>query len=107
VESVLHVIGKEDMLTLTENASTIVKDIATQSGGEGVGLRITADPTAEASLSLTVTTSDHAEPGDQVVEQAGATVYLEDQVAEALSEMVLDAGVDQAGNVEFALGQQA
>src|SRR5690242_17112794 len=104
VESVLHVIGKEDMLTLTENASTIVKDIATQSGGEGVGLRITADPATEANLSLTVTTSDHAESGDQVVEQAGATVYLESQVAEALSDMVLDAGVDPAGNVEFALG---
>jgi Fe-S cluster assembly iron-binding protein IscA len=93
------------MLTLTENASTIVKDIAANTGAEGAGLRITADPAMESSLS--VTTSDHAEPGDQVVEQAGATVYLDGQVAEALSEMVLDAGVDPAGNVEFALAPQA
>jgi Fe-S cluster assembly iron-binding protein IscA len=95
------------MLTLTENASTIVKDIAATTGTEGAGLRITADPATDSSLSLSVTTSDHAEPGDQVVEQSGATVYLEDQVAEALSEMVLDAGVDPAGNLEFALAPQA
>jgi len=105
VEGVLHAIGKAAMLTLTENASTIVKDIASCTGREGAGLRITADPALEASFS--VTASDHPEPGDQVVEQDGATVYLENQAADALSDKVLDAGVDQAGNVQFALGQQA
>jgi iron-sulfur cluster assembly protein len=34
-------------------------------------------------------------------------IYLENQAADALSDKVLDAGVDQAGNVQFALGQQA
>jgi iron-sulfur cluster assembly protein len=92
------------MLTLTENASTIVKDITSQIGREGAGLRITADPDLEASFGLTA--SDHPEPGDQVVEQAGATVYLESQAADALSDKVLDAGVDQTGNVQFALGPQ-
>jgi len=105
VEGVLHAIGKAAMLTLTENASTIVKDIASCTGREGAGLRITADPALEASFS--VTASDHPEPGDKVVEQDGATVYLENQAADALSDKVLDAGVDQAGNVQFALGQQA
>ncbi len=104
VEGVLYVIGKAAMLTLTENASTIVKDIASRTGGEGAGLRITADPALEASFG--VTASDHPEPGDQVVEQAGAIVYLENQAADALSDKVLDAGVDEAGNVQFALGQQ-
>ena len=94
------------MLTLTENASTIVKDIASRTGGgEGAGLRISADPALGADFS--VTASDHPEPGDQVVEQDGATVYLENQAAEVLSDKVLDAGVDQAGNVQFALGEQA
>lgn len=93
------------MLTLTENASTIVKDIVSRTGGgEEAGLRITTDPSLEASFS--VTASDHPEPGDLVVEQDGATVYLEDQTAEVLSDKILDAGVDQAGNVQFALGQQ-
>jgi iron-sulfur cluster assembly protein len=104
VEGVLYVIRKATMLTLTENASTIVKDIASRTGGDGAGLRIATDPALDASFS--VTASDHAEPGDQVVEQAGATVYLENQAADALSDKVLDAGVDQAGNVQFAIGQQ-
>jgi iron-sulfur cluster assembly protein len=92
------------MLTLTENASTIVKEIAAQTAGEGAALRITADPDREASFGITA--SDHPEPGDQVVEQAGATVYLESQAADVLSDKVLDAGVDEAGNIQFALGQQ-
>jgi Fe-S cluster assembly iron-binding protein IscA len=92
------------MLTLTENASMIVKDIASRVGNEGAGLRIAGDPALEASYS--VTASDHPEPGDQVVEQAGATVYVDSQIVEVLSDKILDAGVDQSGNVEFALGQQ-
>jgi iron-sulfur cluster assembly protein len=92
------------MLTLTENASTIVKDIADQTGLEGAGLRIAPDPAQEAAFS--VTASDHPEPGDQVVAQDGATVYLENQAADALDDKVLDAAVDQAGNVQFALSEQ-
>ena len=93
------------MLTLTENASTIVKDITAQTGGERSGLRIAEDPVLEANFS--VTAADHPEPGDQVVEQGGATVYLQEQAAEALSDKVLDARLDPAGNIQFALGEQA
>ena len=94
------------MLTLTENASTIVKDIASRTGGvEGAGLRISTNP--ELDTAFSVTAADHPEPGDQVVEQSGATVYLEQQAAEELNDKVLDAGVDQGGSVQFSLGQQA
>ena len=91
------------MLTLTENASTIVKEIAAQTEGEGPGLRIAADPD---QASFGITPASQPEPGDQVVEQSGATVYLESQAAEVLSDKILDAGVDEAGNVQFAVGQQ-
>ena len=93
------------MLTLTENASIIVKEVAAQGGAEVAALRIAAEPGQEGGLS--VSPAAQAEPGDQVVEQAGATVYLEEQAAQLLDDKVLDAGVDQAGNVQFALGQQA
>ena len=93
------------MLTLTENASAIVKEIASQTGGEQPGLRIAAEPGLEASFD--VTAADHPEPGDQVVESGEATVYLESQAAEVLSDKILDAGVDEGGNVQFALGEQA
>ncbi|WP_030484479.1 HesB/IscA family protein [Nocardioides aequoreus] len=93
------------MLTLTENASAIVKEIASQTEGEDTGLRIAVEPGPEAAFGITVT--EQPEPGDQVVEQGGATVYLESNAAEVLDDKVLDAGVDTAGNVEFALAQQA
>lgn len=93
------------MLTLTENASAIVKEIASQTEGEVTGLRIAVEPGPEAGFGITVT--EQPEPGDQVVEQGGATVYLESDAAEVLDDKVLDAGVDTSGNVEFALAQQA
>jgi iron-sulfur cluster assembly protein len=93
------------MLTLTENASTIVKDIASRSGGgPDNGLRISTE--AASDTAFTVTAADRAEPGDQVVEQDGATVYLAPPAVEKLDGMVLDAGVDQAGNIQFSLAQQ-
>jgi len=94
------------MLTLTENASTIVKDIASRtSRDEGAGLRISTDPGLDSVFS--VTAAEHPEPGDQVVEQDGATVYLEPRAAEELNDKVLDGGVDQTGNVQFSITPQA
>ena len=94
------------MLTLTENASTIVKDITTQSGlAEAAGLRITSESAPEPTFA--VSAAEAPEPGDQTVEQNGATVYLDEQAAVLLDDKVLDAAVDEAGKVEFALGIRA
>jgi iron-sulfur cluster assembly protein len=90
------------MLTLTENATTIVNEITTQPGlGESAGLRITQVDSPEPAFE--VTAAAHGEPEDQVVEQDGATVYLDRASAELLDDKVLDAAVDPAGRVEFAL----
>jgi Fe-S cluster assembly iron-binding protein IscA len=91
------------MLTLTENASTVVKGIAEQIP-EATGLRITAD--AAQPTSFDVAPAASPEPGDEVVEQQGATVYLDGGAAEQLDDKVLDATVDQEGRVEFALDLQ-
>ncbi|WP_435747976.1 Fe-S cluster assembly protein HesB [Nocardioides sp. SYSU DS0663] len=94
------------MLTLTENASTIVKDITSQPGlPETAGLRITSESPSEQP-AFAVTAAERGEPGDQVVEQAGATVYLDEQAATMLDDKILDAAVDPNGSVEFALGIQ-
>lgn len=93
------------MLTLTENASTIVRDIATQATqAEGAGLRITSDASPEPAFAISA--AEGPEPGDATVEQDGATVYLDPASAQQLDDKVLDAGIDQSGNVQFALGQQ-
>ncbi|WP_109505700.1 Fe-S cluster assembly protein HesB [Nocardioides speluncae] len=89
------------MLTLTENASTIVKDIATRSAIETAGLRITSEGAPEPAFS--VVTAEQPEPGDQVVEQDGATVYLDGVAAGQLDDKVLDATLDQGGKVQFSL----
>lgn len=94
------------MLTLTENASTIVRDISTQPGlPETAGLRITSEEGPEPTFA--VSAAEQALPGDQVVEQDGATVYLDETAAQVLDDKVLDAAVDPSGKVQFALGIQA
>ncbi|MET0449159.1 MAG: Fe-S cluster assembly protein HesB, partial [Aeromicrobium sp.] len=60
------------MLTLTDNAADIVKQIAEQvPDSEGPGLRISgAEEGADAGLTLTAAPAP--EPGDQVVDEDGA-----------------------------------
>lgn len=88
------------MLTLTENASTIVTQILAQDGSAS-GLRITADEAPTPNLELS--TAPEAFPGDQVVEQGGVAVYLDEVAASILDDKVLDAAIDEAGAIEFSL----
>ena len=93
------------MLTLTDNASAIVNEITNQPGlSDTAGLRITSVSDPEPAFEVTATAQ--GEPEDQIVEQDGATVYLDRASAELLDDKVLDAAVDPSGKVEFALGVQ-
>jgi iron-sulfur cluster assembly protein len=97
--------GESTVLTLTENASTIVKDIAAQQGGsEATGLRISSE---DPSVGLMVTAAGQPHPGDQTVQSGGAVVYLDPPASQQLEDQVLDASVDDAGRVQFALAPQA
>lgn len=97
------------MLTLTENASTIVKDlndqIATDQGLPEAGLRISGEDGPEPSFA--VSAAEQPAATDLVVEQDGARVFLDETATVQLDDKVLDASVDEAGNVAFALGLQA
>ena len=94
------------MLTLTENASTVVKTIVEQSEtAQQAGLRINQD--AVDSPALHVMATEAPQPGDQVLEEDGARVFLEETAAETLDDMVLDARVDDNGGVEFSITAQA
>jgi iron-sulfur cluster assembly protein len=94
------------MLTLTENARTIVKNIAEQTPGvdEG-GLRISSTDPAGSEFAVAVAPT--AEPNDEIVESSGARVFLEEHAAVALSDKVLDAQVDGEGAVRFTIGSRA
>ncbi len=91
------------MLALTENVTEIVKKIAEDSP-EISGLRIAAEPDGQA---LSVSPADQAAPDDQILEQDGATVYVDETASVMLADKVLDGGVDEEGNIQFTLGQQA
>jgi iron-sulfur cluster assembly protein len=96
------------MLVLTEAAAEVVKALtSTPQAPEGSGLRIassTPDPGDPGALQLS------AAPGpgenDQVIDAAGARLYVEPQAAAYLEDKVLDARVDKEGQAHFSLGVQ-
>ncbi len=88
------------MLTLTENATNIVKQITDQPGVEG--LRISEESEGAFGIALV----EGAAEGDQVVENEGAAVYLDPAAAQAMDDKILDAGVDGEGNLQFGLSEQ-
>jgi Fe-S cluster assembly iron-binding protein IscA len=71
---------------------------------EGAGLRIATDQSAGA-LQLTVAPAP--QEGDQVVDNAGARLFLDTDAALLLDDKALDATMDDQGAVQFALAEQA
>ena len=93
------------MLTLTENASNAVTTIVSQAAGTpDAGLRIAEDP-GTANLGLVVVESP--QPGDEVVEDSGARVFLDDKAAQVLDDKILDAEYQANGGVQFMIAPQA
>lgn len=90
------------MLTLTKNATDVVRSLTERP--HTTGLRIASRH--DASKGFAVTTADGPEEADEVVEQDGATVYLDQEAAMQLSDQVLDAGTDGDGKLQFALSMQ-
>jgi iron-sulfur cluster assembly protein len=92
------------MLTLTDNAADVVQKIVEQTvEEEQAGLRISQQ--ADESLALAPTVTSH--PGDQIVEDKGARVFLDEGAAALLEDKILDAQVEEDGAVQFAIGIQA
>jgi iron-sulfur cluster assembly protein len=93
------------MLVLTEAAAEVVKALSsTPQTPEGSGLRIVSSAAEPGTLQVSAATG----PGenDQVIEAAGAHLYLEPQAAAFLEDKVLDAQVDGDGQAHFSLGVQ-
>ena len=91
------------MLALTENVTEIVNKLTEEVPGISA-LRIATERDGE---SLSVSPAEAAAPDDVVLEQGGATIYVDQPASEFLADKILDGGVDEEGNIQFALGQQA
>lgn len=93
------------MLTLTTQAATTIRGILDQSQApaEG-GLRIAQDPTDESlALSLAAVPAED----DQVLDQDGVRVFLDDKAAVLLEDKTLDAAADPSGKVQFGIADSA
>jgi Fe-S cluster assembly iron-binding protein IscA len=95
------------MLAVTDNAATVIRDLTSQGevpdGAGRAGLRIAADAN-EGSLTLSL--APQPEQGDQVVDAAGARLFLDEDAAVMLDDKELDAAVDPGGSVQFAVAEQ-
>jgi Fe-S cluster assembly iron-binding protein IscA len=93
------------MLTLTDNAASIVKGLSDRNlGTETGGLRIA---TTEADVTdFEVTLAAEPSPDDQIVQSSGASVFLEKVASEVLADKQLDATVNDEGAVRFVIAEQ-
>jgi Fe-S cluster assembly iron-binding protein IscA len=96
------------MLVLTEAAAEVVKSVtSTPQTPDGTGLRIVSSASeSEDPGALQVTAPARPGENDQVIEAAGARVFLEPQVVAYLDDKVLDAELDEQGTAHFILGTQ-
>lgn len=94
------------MLNLTDNAADVVKTITSQTTeSDDAGVRIAQQESSPGSLALSAVESP--QPGDAVLENKGARVFLDEAAAKTLDNEVLDAQVDESGTVEFGIAPKA
>jgi iron-sulfur cluster assembly protein len=94
------------LLALTDNAVEAVKNIVSASDetSETSGLRVVAEPAGtQANLQLSVARLPAED--DEVIEEQGARVFLEQEAASLLDDKVLDATVDE-NQVAFTITDQ-
>lgn len=92
------------MLTLTQNAAAVIRNLENRDDlPTGTGVRIAAN--ADGGLDLELRPAP--EMGDQILDDAGAVLFLEADAAAMLDDKALDASVDQEGSVRFAVTEQA
>ncbi|MFC0005645.1 iron-sulfur cluster biosynthesis family protein [Micromonospora siamensis] len=92
------------MLTMTDNAVLVIRDLAAQQDvAQAGGLRIAADTDAG---SLTIELVPEPVQGDQVVDNQGARIFLDSDAAELLGDTSVDAEVDEEGVVQFGFTEK-
>ncbi|HEY2271444.1 MAG TPA: iron-sulfur cluster biosynthesis protein [Jatrophihabitantaceae bacterium] len=94
------------MLTLADSATTEIRNLIEKNPEvpDDAGVRIaTAPDGATLTLSLALVPSED----DAVVNDHGARVFVEPTAAQLLDDKELHAAIDEQGQVQFALAEQA
>lgn len=91
------------MLTLTPNASSAIRALVDASDlpEAAAGLRIADDPNQQAALTLSLAAVPAED--DQVIDEAGARVFLAPRAATMLDNKALDAATDGEGHLQFGI----
>jgi iron-sulfur cluster assembly protein len=93
------------VLTLTPTAAETVRRLlasARASAEPHAGVRISTARRERADTSVEATLADQPEATDQTIDEAGATVFVDETASEFLDDKVLDASVEAKG-VRFTI----
>ncbi|MEO3854447.1 Fe-S cluster assembly protein HesB [Acrocarpospora sp. B8E8] len=94
------------MLTLTDNAVQVIRDLTAQSTDSAdTGIRIAGQADEPGALLLSV--ADAPAVTDQVIDVEGARVFLDAEAADVLDDKSLDAAIDEQGGVSFRIERQS
>lgn len=94
------------MLTVTDNAASAIRTLAGQTDTpEETGVRI-SPATDEGGAGLALAVTEGPLPEDQVIEDQGARLFVDSDVADALADKALDAQITEQGQVQFMLAEQ-
>ena len=88
------------MLTLTEDAAQAIQSLV--GDHPDAGLRIFPQNTDGDNLQLGLSISGSPEPTDEVVQQSGCQVFLEQQIAPLVDGRTLDASPTEGQGVQFS-----
>ena len=92
------------MLTISESAAEVIKVVlAGGDSGQDAGLRIASAGENASAEELQASIAAGPEGGDQVVEQGGVRVFLDEQAAAVLGDKTLDAEKDENGELGLAV----
>lgn len=94
------------MLALTDQAATVIEGILEESeAGPEAGLRISGTTDSDGGASLEFAVAQEPAAGDEVVEEGGAKVFLDDVAALVLDDKTLDVEAHQ-DHFHFSLSDQ-
>lgn len=92
------------MLTVTADAARAIRRLTDEHHAGGLRISSVANSADDGSVSLSVSLVTDSEPGDQVVSEEGAQVFIQDRVAPLLDDKALDtAGPEDQKTVEFRI----
>lgn len=93
------------MLVLTDQAKDVIKGIVEEAGPDG-GLRIAAAGGGNGDTALEFGLAPAPSDGDEVVDEDGAKVFLDEAAAAVLADKTLD--IEERGDhFHFSLGEQS